>query len=256
MTTVIAGETNTSLLNTAHIWWLDLAEVPEDAWISWRVALDEEECARADRFVQVVDRRQFIAAHALLRAMLCRFAGLPPDRWRFVTGSYGKPALHPLHKMDYLEFNISHTRGAVACGMVQDCPIGVDIEDEGRSGNHLDIADAYFAPSEVVQLRAVPVPTGKKLFFLLWTLKEAYLKASGKGLSIPLDCFAFSLPSIDVSFKPPLLDRPSDWQFASIRCTSSHRMSVAIRTTNLIKVLPGQVSYSEIERLLSLSRPV
>jgi hypothetical protein len=111
----------------AGLWWLDLDDVPANAWRRWAAILDEEERARAVRFVHERDRHQFIAAHALLRVLLQHVDGRPAGAWRFTSGIHGKPALHADHGLARLNFNISHTHGAVACGMSLDHAIGVDI---------------------------------------------------------------------------------------------------------------------------------
>ncbi|MGE0415788.1 MAG: 4'-phosphopantetheinyl transferase superfamily protein [Acetobacteraceae bacterium] len=214
---------------TAHLWWLETDELSAADLARWQASLDPEERARAARFVQPADTRQFIAAHALLRGMLCHFAGLAAPLWRFVTESHGKPALHPAHGMSDLAFNISHTRGAVACGLTLRHAIGVDIEDRFRPGSHVHLADAYFAPAEVATLRAAPAAEQEDLFFVFWTLKESYIKAVGKGLSLPLDQFAFSLSPPRIAFDTGIVDDPGDWQFATTLASHRHRLSVAVR---------------------------
>lgn len=241
------------LSNTAYVRWLVLEDVPEEAWPIWLAGLDNEERARAGRLLREADRRQFIAAHTLLRVLLFWAAGTAPRDWRFIVGFHGKPALHPDHARSALTFNISHTSGAVACGIAPGCPIGVDIEDGERTGRHLDIAEAYFAPSEISCLRAAPARERPALFLLFWTLKEAYIKASGQGLSLPLDRFAVSLAPIAISFPEPGAGRPANWQFETVACTSRHRLSVALHTEKAIPLQCSRMSYNEIERLLRVS---
>ena len=235
----------------AAVWWLDLTTVPEARWETWTTVLDNEEQARAARFVRDSDRRQYIAAHALLRGMLSRHGGLDPRAWRFVTGAHGKPSLHPDHGLDRLRFNLSHAPHAVACGLVLDHPIGVDIEDRARPGGHLQLADAYFAPAEVAQLRARPMAEQNTLFFLFWTLKEAYIKATGAGLSTPLDQFAFDSRTIRIHFEPSLADDDRAWQFHTLMPTTRHTLSIAIRHGGIgpLTILPRAVSHQEIDRL-------
>ncbi len=188
---------------TAHVWWLDLADIPERAWTDWLAVLDAEERQRAARFIPEADRRSFVAAHALLRGMLLRFAS-----------------------------------------------IGVDIENEDRAGFHLDIAEAYFAPAEVAFLQAAPPAERQNLFFRLWTLKEAYIKACGQGLSMALDQFAMSLTPPKIRFQSEASDNPARWWFETMACTARHRLSVAIRSETEVAIKPRRISFSEIERLL------
>lgn len=215
--------------------------------------LDEEERARAARFVHAHDRHQFIAAHALLRLLLQHVAGRPASTWRFTSSSHGKPALHADHRLGRLAFNISHTRGAVACAMTLDHAIGVDIEEVQRRGRLIEIADAYFAPDELVTLRATPAAAQRAVFFRLWTLKEAYIKAHGDGLSLPLDQFAFSLSPPRIAFAAGSGDDPAAWQFSTLTPTATHILSLAVRHggTNLVAVAPYRMTHSDIDRLMT-----
>lgn len=240
----------------AGLWWLALADVPGHAWSRWTTLLDDEERARAARFVFERDRHQFIAAHALLRLLLQELAGGPAGAWRFIAGPHGKPALHPDHRLDRLAFNISHTRGAVACAMTLDHDIGVDIEDLGRPGRLLEIAHAYFAPDELIVLRSAPPAEQRRVFLQLWTLKEAYIKAHGDGLSLPLDRFAFTLSPPVIAFAPGFPDDPAVWQFRTLSPTASHVLSVAVRHggTNAVAVAPQPVTPGDIDRLMAAAR--
>ena len=238
----------------AGLWWLALANVPLEAWSRWMSLLDEEEQARAARFVHERDRQPFIAAHALLRILLQQLAGRPADAWRFVSGSHGKPSLHPDHRLDRLAFNLSHTRGAVACAITLDHAIGVDIEQVERSTRLVDIADSHFAPAERALLRAAPAAEQRALFFRLWTLKEAYIKAHGDGLSLPLDQFAFTLAPLAIDIDPAIRDDPAAWQFCIVTPTPTHILSLAVRhggTT--IAVTADGVTHLDIDRLMPAS---
>jgi 4'-phosphopantetheinyl transferase len=242
----------------AGLWWLALADVPQEAWSRWTTVLDGEERARAARFVFDHDRHQFIAAHALLRLLLQELAGGPAAAWRFTSGSHGKPALHPDHRLSRLAFNISHTRGAIACAMTLDHDIGVDIEDVGRRGRLMEIAHAYFAPDELVILRRAPPAAQREVFFRLWTLKEAYIKAHGDGLSLPLDRFAFTLSPPVIAFASGFPDDPALWQFSTVNPTPTHILSVAVRHggTNTVAVAPHRVTHCDIDRLMTTATAV
>jgi 4'-phosphopantetheinyl transferase len=220
--------------------------------------LDGEERARAARFVHERDRREFIAAHALLRILLQELAGGPAGAWRFAAGSHGKPALHPDHRLGRLAFNISHTRGAVACAMTLDHDIGVDIEDLERPGRLVEIAHAYFAPAELATLRSAPPAGQRRVFLQLWTLKEAYIKAHGDGLSLPLDRFAFALSPPAIAFAPGFPDDAAAWQFSTMIPTATHIMSVAVRHggTKPIAVAPHRVTHSDIDRSMTTAAAV
>ncbi|UYN96104.1 MAG: 4'-phosphopantetheinyl transferase superfamily protein [Enhydrobacter sp.] len=213
------------------LWWLSLEGVSDDSSRRWAALLDDDERARAVRFVHDRDRRPFVAAHALLRVLLQAFGGRPAAAWRLAAGRHGKPVLHPDHGQDAasLSFNISHTRGAVACATTLDHPVGVDVEALERPGDLMEIARSYFAPAELATLRATAPADRRATFLRLWTLKEAYLKARGDGLSLPLDRFAFSLSPPRVTFEPGFGDRAGDWQFHSLSAGTAHVLSLAVR---------------------------
>src|SRR3954469_7348784 len=102
--------------HSAGLWWLTLDDVPDDAWSRWTTLLDDDERARASRFMHERDRRQYIASHALLRILLQQLAERPARSWRFIALSRGKPALHPDHRLQRLPLHISHPHGARRCG--------------------------------------------------------------------------------------------------------------------------------------------
>jgi 4'-phosphopantetheinyl transferase len=182
----------------------------------WRDGLDVEERARADRFRFARDRDVFIAAHALARAMLSGATGLPADAWQFVTGLYGKPALAADCAASGLRFNLSHTRGLAACAIAYS-EVGIDVEAADRRVDFA-IADRFFAPAEALAVSQSAVEDKAALFFRTWTLKEAFIKATGEGLRRPLASFSFAFDPIRLSFHPERDDapRPDDaaaWQF-------------------------------------------
>jgi 4'-phosphopantetheinyl transferase len=132
-----------------------------------------------------------------------------------------------------LRFNISHTHGLVACAISHGIDLGIDVEASDRA-IELDIADRYFAPEEAALVRSAPADQGRCLFFRFWTLKEAFIKATGEGLSRPLASFAFTLDPIRVALHPDRDDarrddNPAYWQFAQIRPISDRFLALALR---------------------------
>jgi len=138
-----------------------------------------------------------------------------------------------------LHFNISHTSSLIACGITMDTPIGIDIEEKKRktAKNILSLARRYFTPSEVDYLAKMPDPDAQqKEFIKLWTLKEAYVKALGRGFSgAPFNKFSIELTAkngIRISVAPKAF-KDSDclsenWQFALAELNSSHYMAVCV----------------------------
>lgn len=162
--------------------------------------LDDSERSKATAFRFDADRHSHIAAHALLRRTLSELV-LPttgycsPKDWRFAAGKYGKPELAVGQLDSDLRFNLSHTHGMVAVALAFGMDIGIDVEFVGRRvADDMAIADAYFSPSEQAYLRGITDPTQRRLVFIdLWTAKEAFIKALGHGLSMPLDSFSVDL---------------------------------------------------------------
>jgi len=210
--------------------WLSIDEEALAHLPRWRAMLDRDETARADRFHFAEDRNTFIAAHALVRAMLSEVTGLPTATWHYIIGPFGKPAIAPGCCDEGLHFNISHTRGLAACAVTREDELGLDVEASDNP-TALDIASRYFAADEVRAILDAKPEERRCLFFRFWTLKEAFIKATGEGLSRPLDSFAFSLDPIRVAFhtRPTTVMRgndPTDWQF--VECSPRPHRQVAL----------------------------
>lgn len=198
----------------------------------YKALMTPDEHDRMARFVFEKDRRSFLLTRALVRTTLSRYAPVDPSAWRFTTNAHGRPEIvdRPDGVPD-LRFNISHTNGLIACAVTIGREVGVDVEHVGRNLMH-DIAGRHFAPSEVADLRKLPEEEQRLVFYDYWTLKEAYIKARGFGLALPLGDFAFKLnppapPTI--SFEPAMKDDPSTWQFLQEWPTPSHRLALAVR---------------------------
>jgi 4'-phosphopantetheinyl transferase len=213
------------LLTTEH----PEAVAQEAAYLS---LLSADEHERMRRLVFARDQRRFLFTRALVRTMLSRYAAVAPKDWRFATNAYGRPEVAgPPPGIPDLRFNLSHTDGLIACAVTIGREVGVDVENVGRQLSH-DIAGRFFAPREVDDLRALPPEQQSRVFFDYWTLKEAYIKARGFGLALPLGDFAFRLapdrpPAI--SFEPALPDNPASWQFLQHWPTPQHRLGLAVR---------------------------
>jgi 4'-phosphopantetheinyl transferase len=173
----------------------------------WRAALDrsspqvdvlldtltEDEQARAGQFYFPIDRSRFIVARGMLRKILGLYLNRPARAVSFRYGPHGKPALASESADNAIHFNISHSRYMAIYAVTRGREIGVDLEFI-RDGLEIEqIARRFFAEREVAMLRALPVGLQKSAFFLCWTRKEAYIKARGEGLSLPLDQFDVSL---------------------------------------------------------------
>jgi len=185
----------------AHLWLLELPglEALRDRLAS---LLDESERDRAGRFRFERDRDRFRLFRAAVRIVLGRYLGRAPAGFRFEYASRGKPFLSGNDSGHSLEFNLAHSGDLGLLGISLGRRIGVDVERVDRSKAGMDIAERFFSPEEVRALAAVPGGGRTEAFFSCWTRKEAYLKARGDGLSLPLASFAVS---VDPSLDPALL---------------------------------------------------
>jgi 4'-phosphopantetheinyl transferase len=209
----------------------DAPEIPRrlDAY---RSLLAPDESERAQRFVHEADRTRFVIGRALARTMLSELGQAPPHAWPFVIDEHGRPELaeRPAGAPD-LRFNLTHTEGLVACAVTIGREVGIDVECIGRRMTH-DVPERFFSPREVADLRALPADDQDTVFFDYWTLKEAYIKARGLGLALPLRQFTFIRTpgrGPTIAFAPDLHDDPASWQFAQFWPTPDHRMAVAVR---------------------------
>jgi len=212
-----------------HVALLEAIDTPETL-NACRTILSVEEQARADRFVQERHRRQYIYAHLLLRRALSNAApDVAPSAWCFTTGRYGRPFVTAPALPSVLHFSLSHTDGCVACVVSGHETVGVDVEAVTPRCSPMKTAQGVFAPDEIETLRGLPQPDLINRFFDYWTLKEAYLKAKGVGLNLPLDGFSMliSTDMIGIGFKPEISDDPLNWHFALSSPSPNHRLAIA-----------------------------
>lgn len=204
--------------------------------------LDDEERARHDRFVFERDRLLFRVSHAMMREVLASYLGT--RNFGYTTGHWGRPELaEPVQPPLY--FNLSHTHGLAALLVAGIPGCGVDVEGVDRLQDPLAIAEHSFAPSEVAALHALATSRQRERFFAYWTLKEAYIKARGMGLSLSLQGFAFDLETEGsetgrdgetgetrgdtISFAPDFDDPGGPWWFQRWSPTPRHRGALALR---------------------------
>lgn len=208
-----------------HVWYADPDSVPFDD-PRLLALLSAEERARLERRTLERPRREFLMTRALLRATLSRYTGAAPLSWEFSAGEYGKPrALSPALPF---HFNLTHTHGLIALALGHEEELGIDAEDLTRRAP-LDIADHFFAPPEAQALSALPPEQRPERFFLLWTLKEAYLKACARGLSVPLSHFWLDLGGEPrFRFSPQLAEDEGRWQTVAWRPTPRHQLAIAL----------------------------
>jgi 4'-phosphopantetheinyl transferase len=171
-----------------HLARFHTALTPE-RFSAYLLLLDREERNRLQRFHREKDRHLFAASRAFLRQTLSHYVKIPPDQLRFVVNRHGKPSLDRHSKDAVIHFNLAHASDLVVVAVSRGGEVGVDVERLDRDVNPQEIGDRFFSPEESADLRATPAAGRLLKFFQYWTLKEAFLKARGQGLSAALDRF-------------------------------------------------------------------
>jgi 4'-phosphopantetheinyl transferase len=172
-----------------------------------------------------------VLAHGLVRAALShQVPAVDPAAWRFLADPHGRPFVAEPENVDPVHFSLSHTEGCVACAISPSPFVGVDVEVTDRPCSHLAIAEFVFSSAEVAALRRLSPAEMTERFFDYWTLKEAYIKARGLGLRLPLNQFSMQIESdrkIAIAFARGFGDDASRWRFMQSSPLSRLRLAVA-----------------------------
>jgi 4'-phosphopantetheinyl transferase len=162
-----------------HVWQATL-DRPLDQVTKFREILSVDEIERADRFKFDQHRNRFIVGRGILRSLLAQYLNLEPQQLEFTYGSYGKPSLE---QASYLQFNLAHSHDHALYAMTYDRAIGIDIEQIREIKDLEALTRRFFSPSECRSICQTELESQAKKFFRYWTCKEAFLKATGEGLS-------------------------------------------------------------------------
>ncbi|MCB1649323.1 MAG: 4'-phosphopantetheinyl transferase superfamily protein [Gammaproteobacteria bacterium] len=211
-----------------HLWCIAPMLLEESSF----ALLSAEEQAHYQRIGAATVKQQYWQTRLGIRQLLSLYSpAVPPSAWQFRRNAHGRPELHAPALPFGLCFNISHTAGLIVIAVSASGAIGVDVERSDRNPRVLELAHRYFSTRELADLRALPSQRQGERFLRLWTLKEAYIKACGMGLAIPLDSFSFLLEKgdIDVAFAPVRGDEPGRWRFWQFALGENHLCALALR---------------------------
>jgi 4'-phosphopantetheinyl transferase len=217
--------------NEIHLWMSFERPADEPALTQLTSILQPAECERLDAAHSAENRMRILATRAMQRTVLAGYAeGIGPAALRFVTGEFGKPRLAPEFDSLGLHFNVTHTDGLVAIAVGRHRDIGLDAENIYERTTALKLARRYFTAEESRNLEALPLARQPLRFYSLWTLKESWMKATGRGVGAGIDNVSFSLDDDhQVQGLSFAAYDASDWRFWQYTPSKEHVMALALR---------------------------
>jgi len=218
--------------NQVDVWCVSILDF-SPASVRWMEStLSAEEDRRAARFHFNIDRHRFILSHGALRDILARYLYRSPEDVQFQIGEHGKPMISSETGLD---FNLSHSGDFALVAVTSGRKVGVDVEKHRQDMEYEKIAQRYFSEREKSELQKLPTDQKMNGFFNCWTRKEAYIKAQGLGLLLPLDDFDVSLspnqPAVLYATRPDSLEA-SNWTLETIDMYH-HTGAVAVEGKNM-----------------------
>ncbi len=223
----------------AHVWLARPGDItgpePLDSYVQL-LSADEQE--RHKRFHFDIHRKLYLVSHALVRTTLSRYADVAAGDWIFSEGEFGRPEVSTACDAPPLRFNLSHTEGLAACIVCLDSDCGVDVERLNRVKDLAGVAKRVLTPPELEDLLGRSGDSLEGRFVDYWTLKEAYMKARGKGFQLPPRTFTIRLadcdePRASLEFPEGFDDEADNWQMELSALPQwdnpSYRLGVAVR---------------------------
>jgi 4'-phosphopantetheinyl transferase len=216
--------------------------------------LSDFESQRASQFVFEEDRIRFVQAHGFLRITLASYLDVAPELLTFAYSSQGKPRLHPGFFDPRLQFNLSHARDLAVVAVTLDNSVGVDVERIHAMADFEGIARHFFSAAEVKELLMLVGEFRLAGFFRCWTCKEAYLKAIGEGLRVPLDQFRVV---VDPNQPARLLSIRGDarladeWSMCDLHVTGGHTGACAVHRNRATLLWKNWANLSECMAAMS-----
>jgi 4'-phosphopantetheinyl transferase len=214
--------------NQVDVWRISLNLEPDSVKPAGSF-LSADESKRAARFHFPADRDHYIAAHTRLRDILTRYIHCSADELAFSTNPHGKPWLRSRE----LEFNLSHSGDFALVAVAGNRRVGIDLERIRPGISAHVIARQYFSKAEVEELENLQMDQREAAFFTCWTRKEAFIKARGLGLSLPLESFDVSLtpnePAILRAVRPDA-EEAARWSLHSLDIDPSYAAALAVES--------------------------
>lgn len=210
-----------------------------DEFESW---LDSAEMQRLQRLRKTPNRQRFLVSHALMRQTLAEQAGCHPWEVEFMLTQHGKPAVRAPATLTHIGFNLTHSHDMAAIALCRTGPVGIDLEYLNRTRPSTDLARRYFTLAEYQDIIDQPALEQHIRLLTYWTLKEAYIKAEGWGLSIGLDSFEFELAAdgiIKLRILDPSASPSRNWQFQLLNLGKTYLGALAAPVADSKASNPG-----------------
>ena len=214
--------------------WRVRLDLQADSLKTLETTLSADEIQRADHFQG--DKDRFIAAHGCLRDILARYQHGEPGQLTFSANDNGKPALSTDLSKRRMDFNLSHSEDLALVAVTWERKVGVDLERIRQGISSQVIARQYFSRSEVAELLGLPSEQREVGFFNCWTRKEAYIKAQGLGLSLPLESFDVSVSSNEPVILRATRPDPQEatrWTLLSLQVSPDYAAALATQGQGL-----------------------
>lgn len=214
--------------NEVQVWYASLLHDPK----KFLSLLSPDEKARAKRFYFENDRNRYIAGRGILRTLLGFYLRREPAAIEFIYGLHGKPAVKSTDTQKALQFNLAHSNDLAVYAFARDRLIGIDLEHVRPLQDADDFAERFFSTRESALISSMPADQKWGAFFKLWTCKEAFLKANGSGLTVPLNQAEILLGSSDDTVKLISiggdLKGAANWQLETRTLAGVYRLAIAI----------------------------
>jgi|SRR5882724_8323061 len=211
-----------------HVWRATLAW-PDAAARRLEQCLSADERDKMQRFRFEKDRRRYLIGRGVLRTLLGRYLDLAPQDLRFETAAAGKP--HLASGQRRLQFNLAHSGEYVLIAIAEGRTVGIDVEEIRDDFDAGELAAHFFSPGEQRDLETLTGRTRIEAFFECWTRKEAYVKARGEGLSLPLEQFDVSLrpgePARLIATRPDPAEARR-WQLSGLDVADGYKAALAV----------------------------
>jgi len=223
-----------------NLWVVDIEDFSYEELLSLTSGwLSKQDLQRVERYQFLEHKKQLLMGRYLTRTVLSRYGQFSAGDWRFENNEYGKPSIASALLEEMVEplfFNLSHSQNKLVLAVARHEFLGVDIEYGLKPRRVEEIANRYFSNSEIEGFSGLEKSQMQKRFYDLWSLKEAYIKACGMGLAIPLNHFSFSFQSerkVEIKFHKQRPDDSALWQFWKIESEPGYHLSLAVKSLKL-----------------------